>query len=112
MHKPVRLYYIGLDSAAESFARIDDRESFSDIWAGLDHVMDSLLLPAKCSGCTKRILCPVCIAVTQSESAVPVLWLLHNGNAGGKATGGAAALPKWALLGTQYTRHIDGVGRL
>lgn len=53
------------------FGKSLQKESFSDIWAGLDHVMDFQLLPAKCSGCTKRILCPVCIAVTQSESAAP-----------------------------------------
>lgn len=46
-------------------------ESFASIWANLDHVMDDQILPEKCSGCSKRILCPVCVAVTQSEKEPP-----------------------------------------
>ena len=46
-------------------------KSFTSIWSGLDHVMSTQALPAKCSGCHKRILCPVCIAVTQSVNEPP-----------------------------------------
>ncbi len=46
-------------------------ESFTNIWANLDHVMNAQTLPQKCSGCHKRILCPVCIAVTQSANEPP-----------------------------------------
>ena len=44
---------------------------FDAAWAGLDGVMDAQLLPEKCVGCEKRAICPVCIAVTQSESEAP-----------------------------------------
>ena len=46
-------------------------ESFANIWAGFAHVMDAQTLPIKCSGCPKRVLCPVCIAVTQSSDESP-----------------------------------------
>lgn len=46
-------------------------ESFTNIWSGLAHVMDGQTLPIKCSGCHKRVLCPVCIAVTQSVNEPP-----------------------------------------
>lgn len=46
-------------------------DRFVDIWADLAHVMDAQALPVKCSGCPKRILCPVCIAVTQSVDEPP-----------------------------------------
>lgn len=46
-------------------------ESFGDIWAGFTSVMDEQRLPVKCSGCPKKILCPVCVAVTQSENTPP-----------------------------------------
>ena len=46
-------------------------DSFANIWANLDHVMNAQTLPQKCSGCHKRILCPVCIAVTQSANEPP-----------------------------------------
>lgn len=46
-------------------------ESFANIWAGFAHVMDAQTLPIKCSGCPKRVLCPVCIAVTQSSDEPP-----------------------------------------
>lgn len=46
-------------------------ESFTNIWADLAHVMNAQALPIKCSGCPKRVLCPVCIAVTQSSDEPP-----------------------------------------
>ena len=46
-------------------------KDFAQIWAGLDHVMDSVKLPAKCVGCHKKILCPVCVAVTRNTDKVP-----------------------------------------
>ena len=46
-------------------------EGFAGIWKDLEGVMNAQILPKKCSGCPKRVLCPVCIAVTQSENEPP-----------------------------------------
>lgn len=44
---------------------------FSALWAGFGEKMDAQRLPGACSGCPRRILCPVCAAVTQSADEPP-----------------------------------------
>ena len=46
-------------------------KDFSQIWAGLDHEMDSVTLSAKCVGCHKKILCPVRVAVARNTDKAP-----------------------------------------
>lgn len=38
---------------------------------GKNYTGGNKMLPEKCSSCAKKILCPVCIAVTQSQNTVP-----------------------------------------
>lgn len=45
--------------------------SFNQIWADFEQTMKAQMLPEKCSACAKKILCPVCIAVTQSQNIAP-----------------------------------------
>ena len=46
-------------------------KSFQTAWSDFARVMDEQFLPVECTGCPKRILCPVCIAVTQSGKESP-----------------------------------------
>lgn len=45
--------------------------TFAEVWDGFDGIMDTQCLPAACSVCPKRVICPVCVAVTQCGKAVP-----------------------------------------
>ena len=47
------------------------KANFTWIWADFEQTMKAQMLPEKCSSCAKKILCPVCIAVTQSQNVVP-----------------------------------------
>lgn len=45
--------------------------SFSKAWKNFEEVIPKKTLPRECSVCVKRLLCPVCVAVTQCEDQVP-----------------------------------------
>lgn len=45
--------------------------NFTRILGDFEQTMKMQMLPEKCSSCAKKILCPVCIAVTQSQNTVP-----------------------------------------
>ena len=47
------------------------QDGFAEAWHGMDQIMDAQFLPAKCGGCAKKLLCPVCVAVTQSAGEPP-----------------------------------------
>lgn len=47
------------------------KANFTQIWTDFGQTIKAQMLPEKCSSCAKKILCPVCIAVTQSQNVVP-----------------------------------------
>lgn len=47
------------------------KANFTQIWTDFEQTIKAQMLPEKCSSCAKKILCPVCIAVTQSQNVVP-----------------------------------------
>lgn len=46
-------------------------ESFLECWSKMENLMQCVMLPKKCSGCSEKLICPVCAAVTYNIPGAP-----------------------------------------